>query len=444
MTKKTVVIFGSGMMPPAIIDYYTHKFPCHIIIATIDYAQAEKLIDGNPNCKIEMWSADDPQRIDALTGQADLVVTMIPESVLLPVAESCVRTATSMIYTAYDEKNIRQLSKKAKEKNILILSEVGEDPGLDHLCTLQLLDELSAANARVLTLNQWGAGIPDHADNNNPMGYKFSWSPPRLYEALQSTSTYTHKGQPIFYHGGDQYQHFRLLDTAWGTFESVGHRSVLPYFEPYQLPSDISFFRGLLRHPGYCNTINAYLKMGLLESNTVFDYKNKSCREITADLVQSEPIDVENKIANFLGVKIHDDIIHRLRWLGLFADQEPPITKGTKAEYLLALQGKKMMYGPDESDITLILVRITAQLPTGNLLRKEGRLRVAGIPGGFSAMTRAVGYSVGVAGRQILEENISRKGCFMLPEIPELCALMRDEMALYEFKFAQESAEYLE
>ncbi len=434
---KTVAIFGSGMMPPAIIDYYTHKYPCQIIIATIDYPQAEKLVVGHPHVQIEMWSADDPHSIDAITQKVDLVATMIPEHVLLPVAQSCIRTSTPMIYTAYDEKNIRQLSAQAQDKGILILSEVGEDPGLDHLCTMQLLDEIKAEKATVIKIQQWGAGIPDHVDNNNPMGYKFSWSPPRLYEALQATSTYTVKGETVSFHGGEQYQHFKLLDTVWGTFESVGHRSVMPYFKPYQLAPDTSFFRGLLRHPGYCNTINAYLTLGLLDSKSQFDYTHKTCREITAELISGHPDTVETDIARYLNIKSYDDIMQRLKWLGLFEGVAAPLAQGTRAEYLLALQSKKMMYQAHESDMTLILVRITAKRPDGSLMHKEGRLRVAGIPGGFSAMTRAVGYSVGVAGRHILEGRVPQTGCLMLPEISELCALMRDEMAGYEFTFTQ-------
>ncbi len=438
---KTVAIFGSGMMPPAIIDYYSHKYPCQIIIATIDRPQAEKLIAGKENCQIAMWSADDPNSIDAITAKADLVAAMIPEHVLLPVAESCIRTATPMVYTAYNEVNIQKLSEKAQEKGILILSEVGEDPGLDHLCAMKILEDIRAENGKVLEVKQWGAGIPDHADNNNPMGYKFSWSPPRLYEALQASPTYTVNGEQISYHNGEQYKHFKLVDTLWGTFESVAHRTVMPYFDAYQLPKNISYIRGLLRHHGYCNTVNAYLKLGLLNSKQPFDYQGKSCREITASLIDAEPENLEQAMADFLEMKTYDDIMHRLKWLGLFKDSPAPIEQGTPAQYLLALQSRRMMYAEHESDITLILARITVELANGQRVLKEGRLRVAGIPGGFSAMSRAVGYSVGVAGRKILEGKVPQTGCLMLPELPDLCHLMRDEMAQYQFKFDYETFE---
>jgi saccharopine dehydrogenase-like NADP-dependent oxidoreductase len=432
---KKVAIFGSGMMPPAIIDYYTHKYPCEMIVATIDLPQAKKLVGDNPLCQIMEWSADAQNSIDRITQQVDFVAGMVPEQVIPSVARSCIITKTPMVYTAYEESSVRALSEEAKDKGILILSEVGEDPGLDHLCTVKLLEEIRQQGGIVTKIMQWGAGLPDHADNNNPMGYKFSWSPPRLYEALQAKVSYIVNGKEVQHKNGEQYRHFKLVETKWGTFESVAHRSVGRYLVPYQLEHDISFFRGLLRHYGYCNTINHYLALGLLNSKVVFDYNSLTCRQVTASLINSTPDNIEAKIAAYLDVKIHDDIIYRLRWLGLFDDAPVPITLGTRVEYLLSLQKRKMMYAPNESDITLIQVRIEVEYPNQEKEIKEARLRVPGIPGGFSAMTRAVGYSVGIAGKHIMEGNIENTGCFMLPEIPKLCRLLRSEMATYGFEF---------
>ncbi|MEC4805080.1 MAG: saccharopine dehydrogenase C-terminal domain-containing protein [Jaaginema sp. PMC 1079.18] len=437
---KTVAIFGSGMMPPAIIDYYTHKYPCNIIIATIDLPQAQALVKGNPRCTIVEWSMDDPESSDRITQKADVVIPMVPEHVLLAVARSCLRTQTQMVYTAYQETNIYALSDEAKNRGIIFLSEMGEDPGLDHLCTVKLLDEVRAKGGKIRQLGQWGAGLPDHADNNNPMGYKFSWSPPRLYEALQAPVTYLVKGQKVQYSGGEQYQHFHYLETKWGTFESVAHRTVLRYLEAYDLdPNSISFFRGLMRHYGYCNTINAYLALGFLDSQTCRDYQGKTCAEITASFVNGSPETVERDVAQFLGIKFHDDIIYRLRWLGCFEDKPAPIEQGTAAEYLLSLQARKMMYSPDESDITLVMVRLEVEYPDGSRELKEATLRVAGIPGGFSAMTRAVGYSAGIAGKHVMEGKVKATGCVMLPELSDLCTAMREEMAGYGFDFAYQT-----
>jgi hypothetical protein len=60
---------------------------------------------------------------------------------------------------------------------------------------------------------------------------------------------------------------------------------------------------------------------------------------------------------------------------------------------------------------------------------------MAGIPGGFSAMTRAVGYSVGIAGKHVMEGKVPQTGCIMLPQVSDLCAAMRSEMATYGFEF---------
>lgn len=432
---KKIAIFGSGMMPPAIIDYYTHQYPCEMIIATIDLLQAKKLVGDNALCQIIEWSADNPESIDFITQQVDFVACMIPEQVVLSVAKSCIRTKTSMVYTAYEEANVKALSAEAKEKGILILSEVGEDPGLDHLCTIKLLEEIREKKGKVTKIIQWGAGLPDHADNNNPMGYKFSWSPHRLYEALQVDACYLDNGKEIHYKNGTQYQNFKLVKTKWGIFESVVHRSPVTYLAPYKLEKKVSFFRGLLRHFGYCNTINDYLSLGLLNSSEIFDYRTLTCRQVTATLINDTTDNLESKIADHLNVKVHADIIHRLKWLGLFEDKPVPIKQGTRADYLLSLQKIKMMYAANESDITLIQVRIEVEYPNQKREIKEASLRVSGIPNSFSAMTRAVGYSVGIVGKHIMEGHVKTTGSTMLPKIPELCHLIRHDMSNCDFKF---------
>lgn len=176
-----------------------------------------------------------------------------------------------------------------------------------------------------------------------------------------------------------------------------------------------------------------------LDSKTTHDYRGQTCADVTASLVGGKPETVVQDVANHLGVKPHADIIYRLRWLGFFDAEPMPLEQGTRAEYLLALQTRKMMYASDESDITLVMVRMEVEYPDQSRELKEATLRVAGIPGGFSAMTRAVGYSVGIAGKHVMQGNVTDTGCMMLPQVPHVCTAMRDEMAGYGFDFAYQT-----
>ena len=79
-----------------------------------------------------------------------------------------------MLTTAYEIPELLALENEVKEKELLILNELGEVPGMDHFGTQMVLDEVKEEGGRVISLNSYGSGLPAYESNNNPMGYKFS------------------------------------------------------------------------------------------------------------------------------------------------------------------------------------------------------------------------------------------------------------------------------
>ena len=90
-----------------------------------------------------------------------------------------------MVTTSYEIPPIKELDSEAKDRGILILNELGEDPGMDHFATQMLLDDIKADGGKVLELHSYGSGLPSFKFNNNPMGYKFSWEPKGVFLAAQ-------------------------------------------------------------------------------------------------------------------------------------------------------------------------------------------------------------------------------------------------------------------
>ena len=66
---------------------------------------------------------------------------------------------------------------RAEEAGVILLNEIGLDPGIDHCSAISLLSDLRAQNKRVVSFTSFCGGLPAPEHANVPLGYKFSWSP---------------------------------------------------------------------------------------------------------------------------------------------------------------------------------------------------------------------------------------------------------------------------
>lgn len=65
----------------------------------------------------------------------------------------------------------------ARQRGVLFLNEIGLDPGLDHLSTVKVRDHVRSRGGTIIEYESWCGGVPSPDFNDNPFGYKFSWSP---------------------------------------------------------------------------------------------------------------------------------------------------------------------------------------------------------------------------------------------------------------------------
>ncbi len=262
----TVAVVGAGMMTKPMVDYFIDRCGYHVIVANRTLSKAEKLIAGRSQGKAVPWSAEHPEVLDDVMAEADLAISMVPKPVHIHVARACLRHRKHMLTTAYEIPELLALDAEAKEAGILILNELGEVPGMDHFGTQLVLDEVNAENGRVMSVNSYGSGLPAFEFNRNPFGYKFSWDPRTVFVAAQTPGAYLVNGKKVHVDGNKLFEHFWLVDIeGLGTFESYPNKDVEKYVKPFGLPDDVSFYRGLLRFPGYCNNMRAIMALGLME-----------------------------------------------------------------------------------------------------------------------------------------------------------------------------------
>jgi saccharopine dehydrogenase-like NADP-dependent oxidoreductase len=312
---KKVLVLGAGMVTKPMIDYYLDTCGYEVVLASRTVAKCERMIAGRSGGRALALLADDTVFLEGLIREADLVVCLIPRNYHIPVAELCIKHRKNMITTDFETPEMRALNERVRAADLIILNEIGEDPGLDHMGAMEAIDAVKAEGGRVTSLASYGSGIPSREANTNPFGYKFSWSPHGLIMSAKMPAAYLHEGKSV--EVPQIFDHHSLVDVeGLGTFEAYPNRDCRGYVEKFGLDHDVSIYRGLFRYPGYCNTMINLKKLGLLETGELESFAGKTNAGLVAELIGADTaINLKQQVADHLGLKLNDDVMERLDWL---------------------------------------------------------------------------------------------------------------------------------
>ncbi|NOQ25777.1 MAG: hypothetical protein GQ564_10490 [Bacteroidales bacterium] len=434
---RKVAVLGAGYVVKPMIDYFIDNCKYEVIVATRTVSKAEDIIAGRHLGISISWTIDQVDVLEKIIREVEVVVVMIPRSCHSVVAELCLKYKTPMITTDFKHSEINCFDEEAKKQETLILTELGEDPGLDNMSLKQMIDEVHSMKGKITEIDSYGAGLPSFEYNRNPWGYKFSWDPNGLMRSAVSPATYQIEGKVIDVPA--KFKHHKLVDIhGIGTFETYPSNDSTRYLKEFGLDKDISIYKGLLRFTGYCNTMTNLLKIELIENTEEKNFENTTYSQYIAKLIGSTTTeDIKIKFAKSLNMDVNDDFIKKLDWLGLFDNVQISIINGTNSNLLVDLMLKKMEYEPHEKDMIIVHNEIIVEFPD----RKEKRISsmlVEGIPYSDSAMARAVSLPPAIAAKLILEGKITRKGVCM-PLTKEMYEPILKEMETFGFSFKKET-----
>ncbi len=433
---KRVLVLGTGYVVKPLVDYFIDKCKYEVLVASRDNNHSGLIIAGRSLGKRVLWNATPPySELDKMLKDIDLVVSMVPPNMHVIIAKACLKHRINMVTTSYISPEMKAMDENAKKAGIIILNEIGEDPGIDHMGAMKMINQVNREGGRIKSFKSYGSGIPSFEHNNNPYGYKFSWSPRGLLTAAKVPAVYIENGQKIEVSGENLFESSWLVDVeGLGTFETYPNRDSTYYIKDYGLIDISNFYRGLLRHPGYCNSIQSMKDLNLLHDEESHNLQGITYRQFTASLIGvNENTDIRQEVSDKLNLKVSSDIIKQLQWLGLFDDKQIPFSKGTNADVILGLMQEKMAYEDHEKD--MIIVHNEAIVEFDNRMEKRiATMKVEGRPFGHSAMARAVGLPSAIASRLILEGAIRAKGV-LKPITEEIYKPVLAELAENGYKF---------
>jgi len=97
--------------------------------------------------------------LEAQVAAHDLVISLVPYAHHADVIKAAIKSKTNVVTTSYVSPAMRALEDEVKKAGIVVLNEVGVDPGVDHLYAIKTIDEVHAKGGKVGLLLHMSSGI---------------------------------------------------------------------------------------------------------------------------------------------------------------------------------------------------------------------------------------------------------------------------------------------
>jgi len=416
---KKILILGAGLVARPLVKYLLDQPDFRVEVASRTVSKAEKLIEGHPRGVAKELNLKSEEALKNEVAGADLVISMVPYGFHPKVAELCIVYRKHMVTTSYVSDAMKKLDADARKAGILILNELGLDPGIDHMEAMRVIHEIHDKGGKLLGFISFCGGLPAAEANTNPFGYKFSWSPTGVLLAGKNSAQYLQDGKEVFIPAEKLFESYSLRTIeGLGVFEGYPNRNSLPYIDLYGVPETKTMLRGTLRYLGWCETIRTLVRLNIL------DQEEKEWTGLTfADFLRKQmgtrAKDVKKAVSDRLGIPPGLAILRRLEWLGLFSDEPLPLQKGSALDIMSARMTARLSYLPGERDMICLQHEFFASYPKGGREKIVSTLIDYGIPGGDSSMSRTVGLPPAIGTRLILEGKIRESGVH-IPVTPDI------------------------
>ena len=433
-----VLLLGAGMVAKPLADYILDN-QIELTIASRTLTKAEKLIRNRANGKALQLTIDDRNQLDELIASHDLTVSLLPYAHHVTVAKLCIKHKKNMVTTSYVSDEMKALDAEAKEAGIIILNEIGVDPGFDHMTAMRIIDKVHDKGGRIKEFYSLCGALAAPEETDNPFKYKFSWSPKGVIMAGNNGAKYLRGGEIVELPTEDLFKNPLKIDfPEVGEMEVYPNRDSLAYIDLYGLKDVATMYRGTFRYPDWCQIMDAMKTLGLFTYDKQ-SFAGKTYKKIMARQLEVYPANIKEKAAERLQLPIDSPAVLAMEWLGLFSDYMVAMDEGSNFDMVTDLMLKKMMLPEGARDMVIMLHFFLIENADGSTEVVKSRLLDFATKEDTS-IARTVGLPAAIGVKMILDKKITEKGVHIpisksiyepiLTELEKLGIAMKEEWGL--------------
>jgi saccharopine dehydrogenase-like NADP-dependent oxidoreductase len=448
MKMRNIALLGAGRSASSLIKYLVDNSvqeDLKITIADREIGHLADIVGDTDRVTEVVFDVFDDEARLALIKSSDLIISMLPARFHIVVAKDCVAHKTNMITASYITDEMKALDQEAKDAGVMLLNEMGVDPGIDHMSAMRVIDALRNEGATFLQFESFTGGLVAPESDNNPWGYKFTWNPRNVVLAGQGGAVkFIQEGRYKFIPYHMLFRRTEKLSVeGYGDFEGYANRDSLSYRVLYGLDNIPTMYRGTMRRPGFSRAWDIFVKLGVTDDSYVLeDSETLTHRSfINKFLAYNAGDSVELKLMHYLKIDQDSDIMDKLTWLGIFTDEVVGMKDDTPAQVLQHILMKKWTLEPEDKDMIVMVHKFGYELNGKQELITSSMVSI-GDDQTYTAMAKTVGLPVGIGALMMLNGIIQKPGVH-LPVTADIYNPVLNELEKFGISFSETKGEYI-
>nr|GMC50049.1 alpha-aminoadipic semialdehyde synthase [Ipomoea batatas] len=450
---------GISAEQSCISDDFEEPNCVEVIVASLYLKDAKEVTESIPNAKAIQLDISDRESLHKYISQVDVVVSLLPPSCHSTVASACIELKRNLVTSSYVDDSMSSLSEDAKSTGVTILGEMGLDPGIDHMMAMNIINQAHARNGRIKSFVSYCGGLPSPEAANNPLAYKFSWSPAGALRAGRNPATYRFQGEVVEVEGQNLYDSaskIRIQNFPAFALECLPNRNSLIYGDLYGIGEEAStVFRGTLRYEGFSEIMGTLAKLGFFNTETISILEHGKKTTYAEFLHELLRIDSKKLSAPSVGEKdIIDQVMalghcktedtaantaKTILFLGFHESIEIPVSCKSAFDVTCSRMEERLTYTEGEKDMVLLHHEVVVDFPDGQTETHQATLLEFGRTNDgrtTTAMAITVGLPAAIGALLLLSQKIKASGV-LRPTDAEVYVPALDILQAYGLKLVE-------
>mmetsp|Transcript_26945 Transcript_26945/g.86625 ORF Transcript_26945/g.86625 Transcript_26945/m.86625 type:complete len:1038 (-) Transcript_26945:1363-4476(-) len=416
MGPRKALVLGSGLVSGPLLDYLCRIPDMQVTLGSADMQEAKLRASKSPRITPKHLDVGgDETRLASAVSEHDVVISLVPATFHTRVAQACLQKHKHLVTASYVSPDMRALDAEARRLGLTFLCELGLDPGIDHMSAMKMIEEARADGGAVESFESLCGGLPAPEAADNPLGYKFSWSPRGVLLAGRNPARYRALGAELRVAGEELFRSARPITILPSlSLEHLPNRDSVPYGAAYDIAEAHTVYRGTLRYRGFSEIMHTAKALGLFSEEPLQGPPPATWGEMLARQLPNTGESVRDLLHRRLlltepSPEAARRVLDGLSFLGLLSD-EPYDASLPPLDAFCKLLQSRLQYGPGERDMVLMHHRLGVRMANGERQTRLATLLAYGVPFGDSAMSTTVGLPAAIGSTLIMDGTIQRRG----------------------------------